>query len=90
MYLKLRDRLKRKEIRDLVLQPRFELLPSQKLPNGKTQRKMEYVADFMFFDTKQLCSRVIDVKGMRTQVYQLKKKLYNDKYGKVYGYIEEA
>lgn len=29
------------------------------------------------------------VKGMRTQVYQLKKKLYNDKYGKVYGYVEE-
>lgn len=90
MYLDLRNRLKTKRIRDLVLQPRFELLPSQKLANGKTQRKTEYVADFMFWDTERLCSRVVDCKGMKTRVYQLKKKMYNDKYGKIYGYLEEV
>lgn len=90
MYLQLRQWLREKRIRDLVLQPRFELLPSQKLSNGKTQRKTEYVADFMFYDTERLCMRVIDCKGFQTQVYKLKKKMYNDKWGALYGYLEET
>lgn len=30
------------------------------------------------------------VKGMRTQAYKVKKKLYNEKYGAIYGFLEEA
>ena len=36
------------EIKDLQLQPRFLLQESFK-KNGKTYRKIEYVADFMYF-----------------------------------------
>ena len=41
--------------------------------NGKKYRKMEYVADFVYFrDGEQI---VEDTKGYRTEIYKIKKKL---------------
>lgn len=60
------------------LQPRYLLLESfQK--DGKTIRKMEYVADFkVLYKDKKF--EVIDVKGMVTDVFKLKKKLFDHRY----------
>lgn len=65
-------------IKDLKLQPRFLLQDSFK-HKGKTIRKIEYVADFMFNENGKKV--VVDVKGMETQVYKLKRKLFLKKYG---------
>lgn len=71
-----------KEITELRTQVKFELQPSFK-KSGKTYRKIEYIADFTYFDNKLNKYRVEDVKGSkntRTEVYLLKKKLFEYKY----------
>lgn len=78
-YLYLKSLLKSGEIRDLRLQPRFELLPSFK-KNGKTYRKCEYVADFSYFNVATGEHIVEDVKGLKTEVYKLKRKIFEYKY----------
>lgn len=67
------------EIKDLKLQPKFELIPAfQK--NGKKYRKTTYIADFSYFDNESMKNVVEDVKGVKTQVYALKKKLFEYRY----------
>lgn len=63
------------KIRDLILQPSFELQPGFR-KNGKTYRAIEYRADFMYLDVETGDTVVEDVKGMKTDVYSLKKKLF--------------
>lgn len=67
-------------IKDLVLQPRYELQPSYEI-NGRKVRKIEYVADFEYFDNEKKTKVIEDCKGMRTDIYKLKKKLFEYKYG---------
>lgn len=78
-YLELKLLLKAKEIKDLELQPRFELQPSFK-KNNKTYRKIEYIADFKYFDNKLNKIVVEDTKGFKTGVYLLKKKMFEYQY----------
>lgn len=78
-YCELQLLEKAKEIKDLKLQPRFLLQKSFKKEN-KTHRKIEYIADFMYFDIKKNTTVVEDVKGMKTDVYKIKKKLFLYKY----------
>lgn len=66
-------------IKDLELQPRFELQPSFK-KNGKTIRKIEYVADFRYYDLKNDKIVIEDTKGFKTTEYKLKKKLFEYRY----------
>lgn len=56
----------------------FELLPSFK-NNGKTIRGIKYIADFVV-RYKDGHTEVVDVKGMRTKEYLLKRKLLLYKY----------
>lgn len=84
-YLLLKDRERKGEISDLRLQVRYELLPAiyedevvhlktkDKIVPKLVQRKVEYVADFVY--TENGTERVIDTKGFRTKEYQLKKKM---------------
>ena len=65
------------EIKDLELQPRFLLQEGFK-KNGKTYRKIEYVADFMYCQDGQTI--IEDVKGKETEVFKLKHKLFEHKY----------
>ncbi len=60
---------------DLKQQVRFDLLPAQYSPEGALlERACRYVADFTYRDgAGQL--HVIDAKGMRTDVYRIKRKL---------------
>ena len=68
------------EIECLVLQPEFVLQPHYKSPlDGHTVRAVKYRADFLY--TKDGETVVEDVKGVRTPVYKLKKKLFEYKYG---------
>ena len=65
------------EIKDLQLQPRFLLQESFK-KNGKTYRKIEYIADFMYEENGKVV--VEDVKGMETKEFKIKRKLFEYKY----------
>ncbi len=63
-------------IRDLELQKRYELQAKYKNGLGKGIRKIEYVADFVYYDVKKDKVVVEDVKGYKTDIYKLKKKLF--------------
>ena len=65
------------EISNLELQPRFLLQDSFK-KNGKTFRKIEYVADFMYLENGKTI--VEDVKGLQTDVFKLKHKIFEKVY----------
>lgn len=62
------------EIRDLELQPRFELIVN-KVRIGR------YTADFRYFDCRIQQTVVEDVKGVRTRDYILRVKLVKALYG---------
>lgn len=65
-------------ITNLELQPKF-LLQEKFEYNGKVIRKIEYIADFKYIDEKGN-TVVEDVKGLKTDVYNIKKKLFLNKY----------
>lgn len=67
-------------IRDLELQKTFILQPSFKL-NNKTRRQITYKADFTYFSNEDNKIHVVDVKGFRVDVYKVKKKMFEYKYG---------
>lgn len=67
-------------IRNLELQKKFVLQSSFKL-NNRIRQKITYIADFYYFDIKNDKWVVVDVKGFKTEVYKLKKKLFEYKYG---------
>lgn len=73
--LKLLERAKK--ISNLELQPHF-LLQESFRKNGKTYRKVEYIADFKYTENGRII--VEDVKGMQTDVFKLKHKLFEKKY----------
>lgn len=60
-------------ISELQRQVRFELQPSFK-HKGKTIRAITYVADFTFKD-KDGEFHIVDTKGVKTDVYLMKKKM---------------
>lgn len=76
-YIALRELEKKGNIEKLMLQPRF-LLQEGFRKNGKAYRKIEYVADFMYEQDGKLI--IEDVKGMKTDVYKLKQKLFEKRY----------
>lgn len=68
-------------IKDLKLQYEFELQPAF-IINKKKIRKISYIADFYYFDNKLNDYVVEDTKGIRTDVYKIKKKMFEYKYKK--------
>ena len=64
------------EIAGLARQQRIELIPKTKL-----YRACYYVCDFVYFDKRQNKTVYEDVKGCRTDVYSLKKKLLYWRHG---------
>lgn len=79
-YEELKQREAAGKIAQLELQPRFELQPAFRY-RGEAVRKIEYVADFRYLDYERGGLVVEDVKGMKTDVYRLKRKLFLAKYG---------
>lgn len=79
-YLVLKGMEEDGTIKDLRRQVRYELVPAFDV-DGRHYRPVYYVADFVYVeDGKEICE---DVKGMRTDVYRLKSKLFARRYGKV-------
>jgi len=71
-YLALKDLEKQGKITDLKRQVEFELQPSFTF-NGKKIRAIKYIADFTYIENDKL--HIVDTKGVRTDVYELKKKM---------------
>ena len=78
-YLELKLLEKQGLIKYIDRQTRFELQPSYK-KNGKTIRAIYYIADFVYFDKAKKKMIIEDTKGFRTEVYKLKKKIFEYKY----------
>lgn len=77
-YLVLKGMEEDGTIEDLRRQVRYELVPAFDV-DGRHYRPVYYVADFVYVeDGKEV---VEDVKGVRTDVYRLKSKLFARRYG---------
>jgi len=72
-YLVLQDMQSRGLITGLELQKKFELIPNQYIEKKLVERKISYVADFVYMDKNGM--HVEDAKGLKTEVYKIKKKL---------------
>lgn len=77
-YLVLKGMEEKGAIEDLRRQVRYELIPAFDV-DGKHYRPVYYVADFVYREDGR--EVVEDVKGMRTDVYRLKSKLFARRYG---------
>lgn len=77
-YLVLKGMEEDGSIEDLRRQVRYELVPAFDV-DGKHYRPVFYVADFVYVEDGKTV--VEDVKGMRTDVYKLKSKLFARRYG---------
>lgn len=73
-YIKLKVLEEYGKIKDLKLQVKYELQPSFKF-NDKTIRSINYIADFVYYDVDQDKTIIVDAKGMKTEVYKIKKKM---------------
>ena len=74
-YCQLKILERAKAIRDLRRQVVFELQPRYK-KNNKNIQPITYIADFVYYDCKKRKTIVEDTKGMKTEVYKLKKKMF--------------
>lgn len=66
------------EIYELKRQVPFVLIPTQKDEHGKVvERELKYIADFVYLANDGTGWRrvVEDVKGLKTEVYRIKKKM---------------
>lgn len=82
-YAELKLLEKAGEISHLELQPEV-ILQDKFVYKGKTVRAIKYKADFAYFDKVSGKAVIEDVKGMETETFKLKKKLFLKKYGDAY------
>jgi hypothetical protein len=74
-------------IKDLELQKKFILIPSQKIDGKVVERECSYIADFVYTDVKSWERIVEDVKGYRDPSsaayakFVIKRKLMLKEYG---------
>ena len=70
------------QIENLELQKEFVLQEAFVNVEGEKRRAIKYVADFVYFDLRTNKTVVEDVKSKatRTQVYMIKKKLFESRY----------
>lgn len=98
-YEALKDKKAKELIQNFELQPKFVLQESF-TKNNKTYKQITYKADFRVY-TNEGISYCVDVKGMLTDVFKIKLKLFNKKfdeelklvcrnlkYGDEYGFID--
>ena len=98
-YEALKDKKAKGLIQNFELQPKFVLQESF-TKNNKTYKQITYKADFRVY-TNEGISYCVDVKGMLTDVFKIKLKLFNKKfneelklvcrnlkYGDEYGFID--
>lgn len=95
-YLELKLLERAGEICNLRLQVPFELIPAQYEETGEVYTKgankgkpkrgkciekaVNYIADFVYYNSDATVRTVEDVKGMRTPAYIIKRKLFRWRY----------
>lgn len=84
-YTELKKEEQKGTIKNLKLQPKFLLNPTVRY-DGTTYKKVSYKADFMYTKNDEIV--VEDVKGYKTEIYKLKKKIFLNLYGSKYKFIE--
>jgi len=67
------------KIYGLICQPRFELQPGFE-KNGEKFRSITYVADFSYQQIGKTDMVIEDAKGFATEVFKLKRKLFEYRY----------
>ena len=77
-YIVLKARQRDGEITNLRLQPKFILLEAFTDSSGKRQRPITYTADFAYDEAGD--SVVVEVKGMETRDWIIRKKLFLQRY----------
>lgn len=82
-YAQLRMLEKTGLIHALVLQPKFEL-QSKFRHNGKAEAAIYYIADFSYTEPTEAKIVVEDVKGMETDVFKIKRKIFLKLYGETH------
>jgi hypothetical protein len=88
-YCDLKWLLRARKISELQLHKSFEL--QQKFRDKRTKkivRPIVYICDFFYWDKDVEAYVVEDVKGIKTDVYKLKKKLFLKKFGDAYIFRE--
>ena len=81
-YQELRLQEKLGAIRNLQRQVAFVLLDDYTRPDGVRIRGIKYLADFVYV-AKGGNLIVEDCKGFRTDIYKLKKKMFEARYGTI-------
>lgn len=77
-YKKLLALEKAGKISDLQVHPRYELQPAFTDNTGARQRAIVYEADFSYIEAGRVI--VSDTKGVETQVFKLKAKMFKKVY----------
>lgn len=72
-YIELKLLERAGQISNLRLQPKYEILPK-----FKSNQAIHYIGDFEYIENGKKV--VEDVKGVKTAVYRLKKKMFEYKY----------
>ncbi len=73
-YQTLKTLEKTGDVGNIRTQVKYELIPTLRI-GGVTHRKCVYIADFVYIDRRTGKTIVEDVKGVKTPVYMLKKRL---------------
>ena len=68
------------QISGLKLQPRYILQEAFVDSNGCKVGSIAYVADFEYVENKRIAVVVEDVKGMETQVFKIKSRMFRKRY----------
>lgn len=87
-YRKLLEMQKQGIVKEIELQPRFELQPTFK-KNGVTHRSIVYVADYrVTYSDGHI--EIVDVKGAKTAIFIMKHKMFEYKYPDLQLIIEDV
>lgn len=79
-YMELKLRIAAGEIVNLMVHPRFEIIPAFVDNMGRKVRGVDYVADFEYQEMPSGNRVVEDVKGRATEAFKIKSKLFRLKW----------
>ena len=79
-YIQLKMLERAGDIKDLSLQPNFEIYKAFKC-KGKKYAAIKYIADFKYLERSTGLTVIEDVKGKETEGFKLKKKMFLSQYG---------
>ena len=78
-YLKLKDLKESDKIKDFFLQPEYLLLEGYRDQYGNAIQPITYIGDFKVIMNNDM-EVVVDTKGMQTEAFRLKGKMFEQKY----------